>query len=167
MAKTDFKSVTEYIASKPKDMQVVLKRVRAAIRKGVPAAEEGISYQMPTYKLKDVPVMYFAGWKNHFSMYPVTDEILVAFKNELADYEVSRGTIRFPYADPVPVELIERLAKFRAEQLIKRDKRQGRKGGRESQLERVRRICGSMPSAFEKLSHGAPTFFVQKYKNVF
>lgn len=168
MAKTDFKSVTEYIASKPRDAQVLLKRVRGAIRKGVPAAEEGISYQIPTYKLNGVPVVYFAGWKNHFSMYPVTDALLAAFKNELAGYEISKGTIRFPYSESVPVELIERLAKFRAEQLIKRDKgKGGRKGGRESQLERVRRICGSMPSAFEKLSHGAPTFFVEKYKNVF
>ena len=65
------------------------------------------------------------------------------------------------------MELIERLAKFRAEQLIKRDRRQGRKGSRESQLERIRRICGSTPSAFEKISHGMPTFFVEKYKNVF
>jgi uncharacterized protein YdhG (YjbR/CyaY superfamily) len=168
MAKTDFKSVTEYIASKPRDVQVLLKRVRAAIRKGVPAAEEGISYQIPAYKLNGVPVVYFAGWKNHFSLYPVSDALRAAFKNELAGYEISKGTIRFPYSEPVPADLIERLAKFRAEQLIKRDKRQGgRKGGRESQLERVRRICGSMPSAFEKLSHGTPTFFVEKYKNVF
>jgi uncharacterized protein YdhG (YjbR/CyaY superfamily) len=167
MAKTDFKSVTEYIASKPGDVQVRLKRVRGAIRKGVPAAEETISYQIPTYKLNGVAVVYFAGWKNHFSLYPVTDALLAAFKNALAGYEISKGTLRFPYSEPVPVELIERLAKFRAEQLIKRDKRQGRKGSRESQLERVRRICGSMPSAFEKLSHGTPTFFVEKYKNVF
>jgi uncharacterized protein YdhG (YjbR/CyaY superfamily) len=167
MAKTDFKSVTEYIASKPSDVQVLLKRVRAAIRKGLPAAEEGISYQIPTYKQNDVPVVYFAGWKNHFSMYPVTDALLAAFNKELAGYEIRKGTIRFPYSEPVPVDLIERLARFRAEQLIKRDKGEGRKGGRESQLERVRGICKSMPSAFEKVSHGAPTFFVQKYKNVF
>ena len=167
MAKTDFRSVSEYIASKPRPVQVLLKRVRGAIRKGVPASEEGISYQIPTYKLNGVPVIYFAGWKNHFSLYPVTDALLAAFKDELAGYEISKGTIRFPY-HTVPVDLIERLAHFRAEQLAKRDKRQGgRKGGRESQLERVRRICVSMPSAFEKLSHGTPTFFVEKYKNVF
>jgi len=168
MAKTDFKSVTEYIASKPKDVQALLKRVRGAIRKGVPAAEEGISYQIPTYKLNSVPVVYFAGWQKHFSLYPVTDALVVAFKEDLTGYEISKGTVRFPYSEPVPIDLIERIARFRAEQLVKRDKQPGaRKGRRESQLERVRRICASMPSAFEKLSHGTPTFFVEKYKSVF
>jgi uncharacterized protein YdhG (YjbR/CyaY superfamily) len=167
MAKTDFKSVSDYITSKPKDVQVLLKRVRAAIRKALPEAEEGISYQIPTYMLNSVPVLYFAGRKEHFSLYPATDALIAGFKQELASYEISKGTVRFPYSEPVPVELIERIAKFRAEQLVQQDKRRGRKGGRESQLDRVRRICDSMPSAFEKVSHGAPTFFVEKYKNVF
>jgi uncharacterized protein YdhG (YjbR/CyaY superfamily) len=157
MAKTDFKSVTEYIASKPKDVQVILKRVRSTIRKALPAAEEVISYQIPVYKLNGVPALYFAGWKQH-----------AAFKDELARHELSKGTIRFPLSEPVPVNLIERIAKFRAEQLTMREKgKRGRKKGREMQLERVRRICGTMPSVTEKLSHGAPTFFVERDKSVF
>jgi|SRR5688572_1013780 len=168
MAKTNFKSVTEYIASKPTNVQTPLKRVRAAIRKGVPAAEEGISYQIPTYKVNDVPALYFAGWKEHFSLYPLTEALISKFKEELSGYEITKGTVRFPYSQPIPAELISRIARFRAEELIKRDRRPGsRKGKRDSQLERVRRICSSMPSAFEKLSHGAPTFFVEKFKNVF
>ena len=63
MAKTDFKTVNEYIASKPKDAQASLKLVRSAIRKAVPGAIEAISYQIPGYKLNDVPLLYFAGWK--------------------------------------------------------------------------------------------------------
>ena len=168
MARTDFKSVNEYIASKPKDVRGILKRVRSTIRKAVPAAEEVISYQIPVYKLNGVPVLYFAGWKQHYSLYPASDALVAAFKGELARYELSKGTIRFPLSEPVPVNLIERIAKFRAEQLTMREKGKGaRKKGRETQLERVRRICATMPSVSEKLSHGAPTFFVEKDKGVF
>jgi uncharacterized protein YdhG (YjbR/CyaY superfamily) len=168
MAKTDFKSVNEYIASKPSDVRPVLKRLRSIIRKAVPAAEEGISYQIPAYKLDGVPVLYFAGWKQHYSLYPASDALAAAFKDELSRYELSKGTIRFPLSEPIPVDLIERIAKFRVEQLTQREKGKGaRKKGRESQLERVRRICATMPTVSEKLSHGTPTFFVEKDKGVF
>jgi uncharacterized protein YdhG (YjbR/CyaY superfamily) len=167
MAKTDFKSVNEYIASKPKAVQSILRRVRSAIRKAVPAAEEVISYQLPAYKLNGLPVIYFAGWKQHYSLYPASDPVVAAFKEELVPYEVSKGTIRFPLSEPVPVNLIERIAKFRAKQLTKGVRKKGQSTPRETQLERVRRICGAMPSATEKLSHGAPTFFVEKDKGVF
>ena len=167
MAKTDFKSVSEYIASKPRDAQVILKRVRSTIRKALPAAEELISYQIPVYKLNGVPVLYFAGWKQHYSLYPAGDALVAAFKDELAHREISKGTIRFPLSEPVPVDLIERIARFRAKQLTMRGKGKGARKGRETQLERVRRICATMPSVMEKLSHGAPTFFVGKDKGVF
>jgi uncharacterized protein YdhG (YjbR/CyaY superfamily) len=168
MAKTKFKSVNEYIASKRKDVQAVLKIVRDAIRKAVPEAEELISYQMPMYKLNGGPVLYFAGWKEHYSLYPLGDAVAAEFKKELAAYEMSKGTIRLPLSEPVPVKLIERIAKFRAKQLTARQKAKGsRKKGHETQLERVRRICGKMPSISEKLSHGSPTFFVQMDKGVF
>jgi len=168
MAKTDFKSVNEYIASKPSDVRPVLKRLRSIIRKAVPAAEEVISYQIPVYKLNGVPVLYFAGWKQHYSLYPASDALVAAFKDELSRYDLSKGTIRFPLSEPVPVDLIERIAKFRVEQLTQREKGKGvRKKGREAQLERVRRICATMPSVSEKVSHGAPTFFVERDKGVF
>ena len=168
MAKTRFKSVNEYIASKPRNARVVLERVRSAIRKAVPTAEEGISYQIPVYKLNGVPVLFFAGWKEHYSLYPASDALVAAFKRELAPYERSKGTIRMPLAEPVPVQLIERIARFRAEQLTTREKGKGRRGkGREAQLDRVRRMCATMPSVSEKLSHGTPTFFVKKDKGVF
>ncbi len=168
MAKTDFKSVDEYIASKPKDVRGILKRVRSTIRKALPGAEELISYQIPVYKLNGVPVLYFAGWKQHYSLYPANDALVAAFKDEFAHYELSKGTIRIPLSQVVPVDPIERIAKFRAKQLRMREKgNAGRKKGREAQLSRVRRICATMPSVSEKLSHGAPTFFVQKDKGVF
>ena len=116
MAKTDFKSVDEYIATFPEDVQAVLQRVRRTIRKAVPGADEVISYQIPAYKLRGVRVIFFAGWKEHFSLYPATGLLVKAFKEEIAPYKVSKGTIRFPLAKPAPVKLIERIVKFRAKE---------------------------------------------------
>jgi uncharacterized protein YdhG (YjbR/CyaY superfamily) len=121
MAKADFKSVDEYIASQPETVQGVLERVRSAIRKAVPEAEEAISYKMPMYKLPAGPVLYFAGWKQHFSLYPATASLVAAFKNDIAPYVVHKGTIRFPLAQPVPVKLIARIAKFRAKEVAERE----------------------------------------------
>ena len=121
VAKTDFKSVSEYIASQPEAVQSVLERVRRAIRKAVPGAEEVISYQIPTYKLHGGPVLYFAGWKRHYSLYPATARVVAAFKDELASYEVKRATIRLPLSEPVPVKLIERIARFRAKEVAARE----------------------------------------------
>ena len=168
MARTAFRSVHEYIASKPKDVRVVLRHVRRAIRTAVPAAEETLSYQMPVYTLDGVPVLYFAGWKHHYSLYPASDALVAAFRDELDGYQRTRGTIRFPLSEPVPEPLIERIARFRAEQLRTRDKGKGaRKTGRHAQLERVRRFCAALPGMTEKLSHGTPAFFVEKDKGVF
>jgi uncharacterized protein YdhG (YjbR/CyaY superfamily) len=122
MAKADFKSVDEYIASHPQAVRLILRRVRSAIRKAVPGAQELISYKIPTYKLHGGPVLYFAGWKQHYSLYPATERVVAAFSDELAPYQVSKGTIRFPLSKPVPVKLIERIAKFRAKDVAEREK---------------------------------------------
>jgi uncharacterized protein YdhG (YjbR/CyaY superfamily) len=116
MAKTDFKSVDEYLAGQPETVQRVLKRVRSTIRKALPKAEEAISYQIPAYKLEGSPVLFFAGWKKHYSLYPATGQVVAALKDELAPYEISKGTIRFPLSEPVPVKLIKRIAKLRAKE---------------------------------------------------
>jgi len=116
VAKIKFKSVDEYIASQPEAVQGLLKRVRNTIRKAVPEVEEMISYQIPAYKLHGRPVLYLAGWKQHYSLYPATDHVVAAFRDDLAPYEISKGTIRFPLSEPVPVKLIERIAKFRAKE---------------------------------------------------
>jgi uncharacterized protein YdhG (YjbR/CyaY superfamily) len=124
MAKTDFKSVDEYIASQPEAAQGILRRVRSTIRNAVPGAEEVISYKIPTYKLPSGPVLYFAGWKQHYSLYPAGERLVAAFKDELAPYKVNKGTIRFPLSQPVPVKLIGRIAKFRAKEVAERQKTQ-------------------------------------------
>ena len=116
MAGTGFKSVDEYIVAQPEAVRGVLECVRSAIRKAMPTAEEAISYKMPAYKLNGGLVLWFAGWKRHYSLYPAGDRLVAAFKDELAGYEIKKGTIRFPLSEPVPVKLIERIAKFRAKE---------------------------------------------------
>jgi uncharacterized protein YdhG (YjbR/CyaY superfamily) len=122
MARTGFKSVDEYIASQPEAVQGVLERVRSTIREALPGAGEVISYKIPTYKLHGAPVLYFAGWKQHYSLYPATERVVAAFEDELASYDVNKGTIRFPLSQPVPVKLIGRIAKFRAEEVAERER---------------------------------------------
>ena len=122
MAKTAFKSVDEYIASQPEATRGVLERVRRTIRKALPGAEEVISYQIPAYKLNGRTVIYFAGWRQHYSVYPSTDRLVARFKNDLARYEVSKGTIRFPLSEAVPVKLLEAVARFRGKEVAEREK---------------------------------------------
>ena len=121
VANNDYKSVDEYISAQPEELRDALQRVRSTIRKAVPEAAEVISYKMPTYKLRGNRVLYFAGWKQHYALYAATDSVVAAFKNELAPYEIDKGTIRFPLSAPVPVKLIERIARFRAKEVVERE----------------------------------------------
>ena len=102
MANTDFQSVDEYLATQPPASQRALERVRSAIRKAVPDAEEMISYQIPAYRLGGRRLIYFAGWTQHYSLYPVTAQLVHALSDQLAPYAVGKGTIRFPLSQPVP-----------------------------------------------------------------
>ena len=122
MARADVKTVDEYVAKHPEEVQAILQRVRNTIRKALPGAEEAIGYQIPTYKLHGRHVVYFAGWKQHYSLYPATDRLVAAFKDDLGPYKVSKGTIRFPLSQPVPVKLVERIAKFLAKEAADRAK---------------------------------------------
>jgi uncharacterized protein YdhG (YjbR/CyaY superfamily) len=119
MARTDFKSVDEYIAAHPENVQAVLQLVRSIIRKAVPGGDEMISYQIPAYKLPGGVVLWFAGWKEHYSLYPVTRHVVDAFQADLAPYKLSKGTVRFPLSKPVPAKLIARIAKFRAKEVAR------------------------------------------------
>ena len=115
-------TVPAYIARFPRAVQAELKRVRRSIRRAAPAAEEVISYQIPAFKLHGRPVLFFAAWKEHLSIYPSNARLVAAFKDEIAKYERSKGTIRFPLSDPVPVKLIERIARFRAKEIVDLEK---------------------------------------------
>lgn len=121
MAKTAFKSVGEYLAKQPEPARGVLEQVRAVIKKALPGATEVISYQIPAYRLNGRIVLYFAGWAQHYSIYPVGDALIAAFGDELASYELShKGTIRFAFSKRVPTALIARIAKYRAKEVAER-----------------------------------------------
>jgi uncharacterized protein YdhG (YjbR/CyaY superfamily) len=113
-------TIDAYIALQPPATQVVLERVRSAIGKAVPDAEECISYQIPAFKLDGRILLYFAGWKEHYSVYPAGDAMVEAFDGELDTYRVSKGTLKFSLSKAVPVKLIGRVAKFRAQQIMNR-----------------------------------------------
>ncbi len=122
MAKTDFKSVNEYVQTFPKDVQAILEQVRETIQEAVPEAEEAISYQIPAFKYHGW-IFYFSAYKKHFSLScPPPFTVFEAFKKELSPYEMSKSTIQFPLDKPVPVKLIQQMAQFRAKENLARDK---------------------------------------------
>jgi uncharacterized protein YdhG (YjbR/CyaY superfamily) len=123
VARAGFASIDEYLAKQPEASRKVLERVRGLIRKALPGAEERISYQIPSFRLYDTYVVYFAGWKHHFSLYPVTGKVQEALAAELQAYEVSKGTVRFPLDAPVPARVISRIARLLA--AAARDRRKG------------------------------------------
>ena len=121
IAKATFETVDEYIAVQPEAAQIVLGHVRSAIHRALPNAEEVISYKMPAYRFHGEIVLYFAGWKRHYSLYPAGERLIAAFEDQLAPYKISKGTIQFPLSEPVPTKLIERIAKFRAKEVSRRE----------------------------------------------
>jgi len=103
-------TIDEYIADSPENVQPHLEKVRAAIRKAAPDAEEAIKYSIPTFVLNG-NLIHFAGWNNHVGLYPGSKPIEM-FKDELAKYEISKGTVRFPLDKPIPLGLIGKITKF-------------------------------------------------------
>lgn len=124
MAESVVSSVADYIASKPLPVRPTLRRVRAAIRKALPRAQEAISYKIPAYRMGGRAVIYFAAWTHHYSIYPVTRTLVADLADELTDLEIAKGTIRFSYDTPVPAALIGRIAKLRARESARRRVRQ-------------------------------------------
>jgi len=107
-----YKTVDEYISTFPKDIRVVLENLRQAIKKVAPGATETIAYGIPTFKLHGKNLVHFGGYKTHIGFYPAPRSI-EAFKKELAGYEGSKGTIKFPLGQPLPLALITKIVKFR------------------------------------------------------
>lgn len=116
MAKSGFESIDEYIAAQPAEVQRVLRRVRTILQRALPkTATEAISYQIPTFKIDGRAVIYFAGWKTHYALYPLGEHVTKALAKELSAYEVAKGTVRFPYAERMPTHLLQSIAKLRVE----------------------------------------------------
>ena len=112
------KTIDEYIAGFPPDVQAILQKIRLTIRKAAPGAEETIKYQMPTFMLKG-NLVYFAAFKEHIGFYPIPTGI-EKFKKELAVYKQGRGSVQFPLDQPMPFGLISRIVKFRVKENLAR-----------------------------------------------
>ena len=105
------RDIDEYIAGFPPEIQAKLQKIRAAIRKAAPKAEEAIKYSIPTFTLNG-NLVHFAAFKNHIGFYPAP-RALDEFSRELSKYERSKGAVRFPLDKPVPIGLIQRIVKYR------------------------------------------------------
>jgi uncharacterized protein YdhG (YjbR/CyaY superfamily) len=117
MTSHKYKTVDEYIVTFPEDVQKLLEKVRQTIKKAAPEAIETISYQMPAYKLNG-QLVFFGGFKKHIGFYPIPSGV-AAFRNELAKYEMAKGSVRFPLDKPIPFDLIKRIVEFRVKENLK------------------------------------------------
>lgn len=110
--KKSYLTVDEYISDFPKDIQKILEKIRQAVKKVAPLAEEEIAYQMSAYKLNKKPLVYFGAFTNHIGFY-TTPTGHLAFKKELSVYKQGKGTVQFPLDKPVPLNLIKNIVIFR------------------------------------------------------
>lgn len=123
--KTVPKTIDEYVAGFPVEIQKILQKLRATIRKAAPEAAETISYQMPTFTLKG-NLVHFAAFKNHIGFYPVPSGI-EAFRDELSGYHQGKGSVQFPIGEPLPLDLIAQIVKFRVQENLEKAAAKGKK----------------------------------------
>lgn len=113
--------IDEYIANFPKDVQNILEELRKTIKKAAPKAEETINYAVPTFTLYG-NLVHFAAYKNHIGFYPAPSAI-AAFEKELSLYEGAKGSVKFPIAQPLPLDLVGKIVKFRVKENLERQKK--------------------------------------------
>lgn len=111
-------NIDQYIAGFPAPTQAILSRLRSAIKKSAPEAQEAIKYGIPTFTFRG-NLVHFAAYKNHIGFYP-TPAAIVNFSAELSDYVTSKGAIQFPIGRPIPISLIGKIVKYRVEQQLKK-----------------------------------------------
>lgn len=123
--KIEFKDIDSYIATFPKEVQIVLQQVRTAIKTSAPKAEEIISYNMPAFKYYGV-LVYFAGYKNHIGFYSLPSGHK-EFEKELSIYKQGKGSVQFPLDKPMPLALIKKMVKFRVKENLEKSKAKSQK----------------------------------------
>jgi uncharacterized protein YdhG (YjbR/CyaY superfamily) len=112
-------TVDEYIAGFPKDVQKILKAVRAVVSVAAPDAQERIAYQMPTYTMGK-NLAHFAAFKNHIGFYPTPNGIS-SFEKQLSKYKRGKGSVQFPIDKPMPLALIKRMVEYRVKEQKKKN----------------------------------------------
>jgi uncharacterized protein YdhG (YjbR/CyaY superfamily) len=105
--------VDEYLGAIPEDERAALTRLRREIKAAAPAATEGISYQVPTFKHEGRPLVGFGAAKNHCAFYVMSPEVMRAHEAELAGYDTGKGSIRFSASEPLPSALVRKLVEAR------------------------------------------------------
>ena len=119
-AKKQFETIDEYIRTFPKDVQTILKKMRQTVKRAAPEAEETISYQIPTFKLKGSSIVHFAAFRKHIGLYPPAPK---EFKKEVSSYEGPKGNLKFPIDRPIPLDLVKRIVKHRAKEILERGRK--------------------------------------------
>ena len=110
-------STAEYLATLDAGQRAGVEALRDAIRAAAPEAEEAFGYGMPAFRLDGKPLVWYAAWKRHFSLYPLSASMLREHAAEIAGYETAKGTIRFPASAPLPVALVRGLVASRMAEL--------------------------------------------------
>lgn len=116
---TDPSTIDDYIAAFPEDVRALLEQIRAAIREAAPDAQETMSYRMPAFKLRGRDLAYFAAYKKHIGLYPAPTGH-AEFQEAVEVYGAGKGTLRFPLDQPIPLELVRRIVRFRAKEIADR-----------------------------------------------
>jgi uncharacterized protein YdhG (YjbR/CyaY superfamily) len=123
-----FRSVEEYLASIPQDKRTFLEEIRIAIKQIAPQAEEIISYNMPAFSYYGI-LLYYAAHRDHIGFYPGNAKLIPLLSEELKGFKTSKGTIRIPYREPFPIELIKKIAEKRAGENLEKFKKKLKKKG--------------------------------------
>ncbi len=116
------KNMDDYLALQPKESRMLLEKIHQTIRSAAPEAEEMISYGMPAFRYRGRMLVYFAGFKNHCSIFPGSKAVILKFRNELKAYKTSAGTISFTAEKPLPASLVKKIVNARVKENLEKVK---------------------------------------------